>query len=190
MSEGHKKVAFTSRSLPGGVRIEIPTARNWFVLIFLPFWLFGWVLGEAVLVWKVLLLAKAGGGLDLAIGSWLVGWTLAGVVAWVIFFWFLVGKEVIEVSSSTLTLSQRIGSFARTKVLDPDRVGGLRVSPLDPEGDSPLSSFAIRGYGMIVFEYDSKTHRFGALSDPVDARRVCEEMARWLPPRAAVSNDP
>jgi hypothetical protein len=179
--------SFTSRPQPGGVRIEIPTVRNWFVLVFLPFWLCGWALGEAALIWKLHAVFKEGGGLDLIMSLWLAGWTLGGLFAWVVLFWFLVGLESIEVSESVLTISQKIGPFIRRKEFDPLRLRDLRLAPLEADGENPMSSFVIRGYGLIAFDYGSRTHRFGAVSDVGEALRIHREIARWLPPGTSVS---
>jgi hypothetical protein len=164
-----------------GVRIRIPTPRNWFALIVLPFWLCGWLFGEVAMVWRLAANFRAGGSPDTMLYLWLTGWTLGGLFGGMLLIWFLFGEEVVEVSGTTLSLVQRVGPLSRTRVFDLARLRRLRLAPLDSDSLDWLSSHALRGYGLLAFDHGVETYRFGALSNEHEARRVLQELARWIP---------
>ena len=89
-SEASSRVKITDGVVQ--VTIEIPTKRNWFVILFLGFWRCGWAAGELMVPTKLLTGSdpKAPAAFMLA---WLGGWTIAGAAAITIFVWMLAGRE-------------------------------------------------------------------------------------------------
>ena len=53
-----------------GLVINIPAAKNWFVILFMGFWLCGWAFGEFSVI-RALAAGKTPGGASL---SWSGGW--------------------------------------------------------------------------------------------------------------------
>ena len=67
----------------GQLIVTMPVRRNWFVFLFLSFWMCGWVIGECVGILGVLgFLPKSNGPAEPAfLVLWLVAWTVGGLVA-------------------------------------------------------------------------------------------------------------
>ncbi len=168
------KAGFHCESVTGGVRIRIPTPRNWFVLIVLPFWLCGWAFGEGAMIWRLADIFRSGGAPDALLYVWLGGWTLAGLFGGILLLWFLFGVEVIEVLGPTLTIAQKIGPLARKKTFDITQIKDLRLAPLDGDAQSGMSSFALKGYGLLAFDHGIVTHRFGAVADEEAALQLLQ----------------
>ncbi len=173
---------FRCETLAEGVRIQIPTPRNWFVLIVLPFWLCGWVFGEGAMIWKLADIFRSGGTPDALLFVWLVGWTLAGIFGGVLLLWFLFGVEVVEVLGQTLTIAQKLGPFVRRRSFDIAQIRDLRLAPLECDPENPSGSFALKGYGMIAFDYGAGSCRFGAVADEGEAMLVLRQLRERIPP--------
>jgi hypothetical protein len=172
---------FYRETLPDGVRVRIPTPRNWFLLVLLPFWLCGWLFGEVAMVWRLASISQAGSSPDTILYVWLAGWTLGGLFAGLLLLWFLFGEEVVEVRGRSLGIAERIGPIGRTRVFDVTHVQRLRLAPLDSDSLDWLSSCALKGCGLLAFDHGVETVRFGALPDEHEARSVLQELARWIP---------
>lgn len=68
------------RDEPNGLRIVIPSQKNWFAILFIAFWLCGWAFGEHFAIGQI----REGKGSLFMIG-WLGAWTVGG--AWAIYTW-------------------------------------------------------------------------------------------------------
>jgi hypothetical protein len=49
---------------PAGLLINIPSTKNWFVILFIGFWLCGWLFGEVSVI-RQLATGKTAGGISL-----------------------------------------------------------------------------------------------------------------------------
>ena len=86
----------TVKSVPEGMEITIPVKRNWFILLFLSFWLCGWLFGEIFVPTQFL---HAGTTVGLFMLAWLGMWTIFGLFAIYAWLWQLNGKEIITITS-------------------------------------------------------------------------------------------
>ncbi len=172
---------FRCETLAEGVRIQIPTPRNWFVLIVLPFWLCGWIFGEGAMIWKLADIFRSGGTPDALLFVWLGGWTLAGIFGALLLLWFLFGVEVIEVLGPKLTIIQKMGPLVRRKSFEIAQIRDLRLASLDCDSVNSSGSFALKGYGMIAFDYGANTCRFGAVADEGEALLVLRQLRESIP---------
>lgn len=170
-------------SIPGGLEIRIPTRRNVFVILFIGFWLCGWVLGETSAVGELLHPAanhRESGNLFLLV--WLGGWTIGG--AWAICFllWSLAGLERIRVESDTLSVRREAFGIGIGKQYELDSVRDLRAVDLP----APQGPFGGRwGYGLaagpIVFDYGATSVRFGAGIDTAEAKHLVSKLTSAKP---------
>ena len=144
----------TIRQDIGGLVISIPARRNWILILFLPAWLIGWSLGAVNLIETA---RRAGWGPQhLMAPIWI------GVGLWAIYYWLwnLVGKEIVTVAPTTLSVRREVLGLGRSKEFDLTQINELRVQ----------SFFNLyRGYWEswwggcpIAFDYGAKTYRFGA----------------------------
>ncbi len=108
---------FQVESLDTATRITIPSRKNWFIILFLGFWLMGWAFGEIMVLGIIgtsVFAAAVGKTPDASAGFlgvsgfllfWLAGWTVGGGYAIYLFLWQVTGKEVVDVSFSGITTS-------------------------------------------------------------------------------------
>ena len=61
---------------------------------------------------------------------WFTFWTIGGAFAIYAFFWQLMGKEEIEITKSSITISQVIAQFRRSKKYNANHIKDLRTSPM------------------------------------------------------------
>jgi hypothetical protein len=162
--------------------IEIPARRNWFVILFLGFWLCGWALGEVMVPIKFF-----GGGVPApaALFSlvWLGAWTLGGATAITIFAWMLAGREVITVTRDGLSIRRQVRGFGHTRTYDIAHLSRLRLEPHSYNIFDPQMALAFYGLGggRVAFDYGSSTVRFDNRIDEPDALKVIEVCGTVLP---------
>ncbi len=146
----------------GDFKIVIPTKRNWFITLFLTFWLGGWAVGEFT-VSRIMFSSSSPVGSKFFMIFWLGGWTVGGCFAIYIWFRNLMGKEVISINSMTLTVRQEVGNLGRSKEYEMKAVRNLRISPLSYNPWNFSSGMPIWGIGggLIAFDYGAQTFRFG-----------------------------
>jgi hypothetical protein len=161
---------------PEGLEIVIPARRNPFVLLFLGVWLAGWATGELSALGD--LLSGRPRGFEGFLLLWLTLWTAAGALAAYAWLWMLVGKERILVGTSTLRIKRDILGLGRTRTFELFRIRNLRVAP-GPAGPRDLTAaLTLAGLtrGLIAFEHEGKTVRFGVSLEPAEAQMIVERM--------------
>src|ERR1700719_1961236 len=159
---------------PTGLRISIPASRNWFVVLFVGFWMCGWLFGECAVI-KTLITGKAGSA-NLFLVGWLGAWTVGGGYAGYYWLWNVLGKELIVLGEPSLAIRSDVLGFGRVREFDLAEVRDLRV-------DSASSGLAKLGWGSsgqmpgasagtIAFDYGAKTFHFGSGLDESEARQL------------------
>jgi hypothetical protein len=97
--------------------------------------------------------------------------------------WHIIGKEIIEVNSQTLTITKQIFRWRSSKEYISESISDLRVN------NQPLSSFPpIKGIqkllgqeGNIAFDYGAKTFRFGLEIDEAEANQIISTLYQHIP---------
>src|SRR5262245_31140426 len=168
----------------GGVRltIEIPTKRNWFVILFLGFWLCGWAVGELMLPTK-LLTGSAPRAATTFMLAWLGAWTLGGAAAITIFLWMLAGRETISVTQDALSVRRHVYALGLTRTYALQHLSRLRLETHAYNMFDPQMMFAFYGIGggRVAFDYGSSTVRFGNRIEEPDALRILEACRKIVP---------
>lgn len=170
------------------VTISIPARRNWLILIFLSFWLCGWLMGELMVLGFAT--GAAFGMTDMGgekgppaafLLVWVLFWTAGGLFILRIVWWQLRGHELITVGNGLLTLAKRGLLFHRPKTYDLSEVRHLRAQE-DPlagvfGGFAPFRNFGAFGdAGSLRFDYGLKTVKFGAGLDEAEARYLLQRL--------------
>lgn len=160
-----------------GLEIVIPAKRNWFLTIFLGFWLCGWAMGEIMVP-----LAFFSGDLDHAAlvftAVWLVMWTVGGGFAIYIFLWSLAGRERVLISPAILSVKRELFGFGRVREYELAHVSDLRSAPstYNPfDFRSGLQFWGIGG-GTVAFDHGASTVRFGASLEEGEAKSLVETL--------------
>jgi len=159
-----------------GLLVTIPANRKWFVVLFVGFWMCGWLFGECSVI---IMLARAKTPLpaNLFMLAWLGGWTVGGAFAGYQWLWNVAGKELIALREDTLAIKSDVLSFGRVREFDLaevhdlriDRPSGLSMFSGDRRGGLPGQPF---GNGTIAFDYGAKTFRFALGLDESEARQL------------------
>ena len=158
-----------------GLQYEIPAPRSIFAIVFLPLWLVGWAFGE---VFAIRTLIYGGKAPQLFLIAWLALWTFGGCTA--LYSWLaqVLGKEIVSLSHSTLTIQRNVTGFEKAKEYDLTHVRNLRAG--EPSRDyfrrRQMSTFAA---GTIAFDYGAKTFRFGAGVDEAEAAMIIAELKNY-----------
>ncbi|WP_101759228.1 hypothetical protein [Oceanicoccus sp. KOV_DT_Chl] len=164
-----------------GLRIEIPAKKNWFLILFLGFWLVGWLFGE-ISVLTILLMPKEGEAPTLFLIAWLGGWTVGGAFAIYAWAWNVFGKEVVEVNFHELALKKVVGNIKRSKEFDLAHVKDIRVQPSQHSMWSSRGGMEFWGIsgGTIAFDYGHSTHKFAVNLDEAEAKYLIEKIEARL----------
>lgn len=186
------KPRYSVERTPTGMIFSIPSRRNWFVIIFLGFWLMGWALGEITVlgVLGVGIYEFMQGGIESiaekgvgAFGGaflilWLAGWTVGGFFAIYTWLWQLKGVEQITMSGDSLKIEKKTPLWTRGKNYRISSISSLRISSSSasmPRKYSGMNSPGFSG-GLLAFDYGTKTVNFGMGLDEAEAKLILKEM--------------
>lgn len=169
---------------PDGLEIVIPSGRNLVMAVFLGLWLAGWLAGELNAIAHL----RRGVTSDPFLLLWLTGWTVAGIVVACVWLWVMVGRERVLLGASALRVRRDVLGFGRTRVYPLSKVRNLRVAAQPRRPGSHSLAFGLAGIigGVIAFECEGRTIRFGASIDEAEAQRIVDRMRQ----RYAFSNAP
>lgn len=151
------------------VDVEIPARRNWFIVVFLSFWLVGWAFGEIAALAAVLggLATKADAWFILL---WLAGWTVGGAFALYSWQWLAFGRELLHVSREGLSVQRKALLPGRTKHYAAARIRNLRIVPAAPlYGQMRSLQVPWQSTGTLAFDYGAGTVRFATGLDEGEA---------------------
>ena len=164
-------------------RINIPSRKQWFLILFMGFWLIGWIVGE-VSVSGIFFGGQSSGVPDYFLLVWLGGWTVGG--AWVIYIlaWLLFGKEIIEVTNQAIITNRVVLGLGFPKEYSIEHIKALRVSQNvntnDMYGWSRTGRLIGLSGGFIAFDYGSKTINFGSGIDEAEAKQILTKITQRL----------
>jgi len=165
---------------PGGLVINIPAAKSWFIILFIGFWLCAWAFAEFSVI-RQLAIGKAPGGAGLFMFGWLGAWTVGGCFAISFWLWSMTGHEIVSLTPTSLTIRRDILGFGRSREYDLPSVKNLRID------NTALNSRYNQGFsptlaaGTIAFDYGSKTFRFAGGVDEAEASHLIELLKSRYP---------
>lgn len=178
---------FSCESIPGGIQAIVPARRNWFVILFMSAWLFGWFSGEASAIEELISPDKKTPQLFMAV--WLIGWTIGGIFAFGAVLWQLVGREVISITSSALEHRIEILGIARSRIY---RIGEIRNLRAAEFSTNPFTSQTAwfpsvvgSGFGPVAFDYGARTMRVAPSLEEAEAKLLVERLSAHLPRNAS-----
>lgn len=155
-----------------GLKITIPTKKNYFTIFFLAFWLAGWMFGEMSALSQVF--NPESGAPKLFMIVWLSGWTIGGAFAIYSWLWNINGKEIVNISSNELQYIRQVIGFKRSKEYDLSLISKLRSQGQNNSVFGKRNSMDFWGIsgGSVAFDYGKSTHRFGAQLDEAEAEYI------------------
>ena len=174
----------------GVEQLRTPTPRNWFVLLFLSFWLCMWTMGGLATVTQMMK------RFDLFLLFWLGGWALGWAFAAAVVANQLGGSEVIRVVGRDLEISRGVGPLRRRKLYRGDLIRHLDSSDPNPMGwpwfmswGAGNAPFRKPRVGAIKFDYGAETVYAASDVDEADGRTIVEWLKPKLPRSATIATD-
>jgi hypothetical protein len=163
-----------------GIEINIPPKRNWALIIFLSFWLCGWLAGECFAISSLTGVANNTAP-DGFLALWLCGWTVGGFFAIRAWWWNIAGKEVINIGQGILSIDRKGALLNKIKSYDLNDTKNFRVQE-DIASNGPFggmrtnSLWKIGNVGTIRFDYGMKTIKFGEGLDEAEGFYILQKL--------------
>lgn len=165
------------------LEIIIPAKRNWGTLIFISFWLIGWLLGFLFVLASLLGLFESDneGGFSYFFRLfWIVGWAIGGVFAIKYWWWMLNGQEVIKIQNNRLTHHKQGALFLKPKEYGLRDVKDIRLGFNVPKTDmkeiiSNAWNHNSKG-SCICFDYGMKTINMAHEIDEAEIKVLLEKI--------------
>jgi hypothetical protein len=170
---------------PAGLVINIPGAKNWFLILFVGFWLCGWLFGEYSVI-RELATGKTAAGASLFMVGWLGAWTVGGGAAIYFWLWNLTGHEIVSLTPTSLAIRRDVLGFGRSREYDLPSVKNLRIAPTFGNTNFTFTTQSFGG-GSMAFDYGAKTFRFGGGLDDAEASHLIDVLKSRYPFEAAAS---
>jgi len=166
---------------PNGIKVVIPAKRNWFILLFLSFWLCGWAVGEFTVPFEFFKNDTPSGAKLFSL-AWLGAWTIGGGFAIYAWLWQIKGEEIITLTPAALLKKRSVFGYGRQHEYGIQHVKNLRVAP---QGYNPFDFASVGQFwgvsgGAIAFDYGAKTYRFGAGLDESEANQIVSQMKQLV----------
>lgn len=165
-----------------GLRIIIPGRPSWFVVGFLGLWLGGWGIAEVMVVLQ-LVKGDAPPEGEASMLVWFAIWTLGGILALYALLWQVIGKEILTVHGSTLTIRRDVGGVGFSKAYSLTQMDALQIKPVEFNPFDVSSSLQLWGIGggVVAFDYGGKLYRFGAGLNEPEAKQIVAAMTQRYP---------
>ncbi|WP_018342699.1 hypothetical protein [Cytophaga aurantiaca] len=155
-----------------GIRISIPSKKNWFALIFGTAWLGGWYAGFTS-AYPTVMYGFEQGEMNGFMTFWLIGWTIGGVGIISVLSWGYFGKEKFNLRKGEVLFEESIFGIGRKRRLQATAVKNIRT---ELNNDSWFGSnrwaFWGLGPGKIKFDYGLKTFSFALGVDDAEANHI------------------
>lgn len=155
----------------GALEVRIPARKQWFVVLFISFWLVGWAMGWVSATHHISQRPN-----DVFMWAWVAVWTLGGAGVAYSLLWMLWGVETIRLTSRDLIHRRRIGPWQSTREFALAEVANFRVRAVQAEGrQRNLSSQQNR----LNFDYGAKTFELGKGLDDAEATQIVAALERF-----------
>jgi len=183
--EEPSEARFLQRMATTGHEVVIPARRNWFVLLFLCFWLAAWTAGGVMAVQTLRQ------DFDLFLVFWLGGWAVGWLFAAATIAWQLNGKETLRVVGGDLDVTHSAIGLKRSWLFRGHDIRNFQASgsPTLPFGwngfDAPLLKW--RKWGSVKFRYGARTVYLAPALDEAEGALIVESLQRSLP-RTAIES--
>ena len=158
------------------IQIQIPTKKNWFLIVFLTAWMGGWFVGETFAITAIFLkdtplFANA------FLLFWLAGWTVGGLFCITILLWSIAGQEIIKIEDGVIEIGQQVFSLTKSKKY---HISDVRHLSINPTYDNDVwgyqrNLFGFKG-GVLKFDYGLKTLKFAGGIDEAEGRLIIETL--------------
>ncbi len=163
--------------------IEIPSRKNWLIIIFMTAWLGAWLIGELSAL-GIVAGILSGNEQDLAslfVLFWLAAWTIAGFFIIRTLVWMIAGKEIISFSNTELKIHKKAMLLSKVKTYDIKEVKDFAVIPNTSTdnifgGIDGLKFWNMGNQGSLKFDYGLKTVKLAMGIDEAEAKSLLDKI--------------
>jgi len=162
------------------VRVTLPSKKNVFYFLFVGFWFYLWgylFYGLSSIRIEANKTVETGSFffyISICLSFFFLALLAMGIFGVSRVGWLLAGKEVIETTPQTLTITRQIYRWKKSKEYSAEKIRGLRTNT------QSLSMFLperrvkrfLGGGGMIAFDYEAKTFTFGLNINETEAKQI------------------
>jgi hypothetical protein len=172
---------FIQERIDGVEQVRIPIRRNWFILLFMGFWICGWTVGGIVTIDQV------SQNFDWFPIFWLGGWALGWIFAAATICSQIAGSEIIRVVGRDLETGVGVGKLRWRRLYRGDHIRNLRSSDPNPMGwpfrFQQTNPFRPRA-GAVKFDYGSQTVFAASSAEEAEGRMIADWLSARLPSTA------
>lgn len=169
----------------GMEQIRIPMRLNWFILLFVGFWICGWTVGGIAAIREV------SQNFDWFLVFWLGGWAIGWVFAALTIGSQIAGSEIIRVVGSDLETSIGVSQLRWRRLYRGDHIRNLRCSDPNPNRwpfrVQQTNPFRPRA-GAIKFDYGAQTLFAASWAEEAEGRLIVDWLKTKLPRTATETN--
>lgn len=163
----------------GVEHLVIRSRRNYFIILFLTFWLCGWTVGGGAAIWELTT------EFSFFLVFWLCGWAMGWLFAASTIVMQLGGSEIIRVVGGDLEISNGVGVMRRTWRYLGSEVANLQSDQPNVFG-LPIRSFDYPFFirprtGAVRFDYGAASVYCAQGLDEPEGRTIVEWIGRRLP---------
>lgn len=159
--------------------IQIPSKKNWFILIFAIFWLGGWFFGFKSAFTSLYSNQSETNGFLI---FWLCGWSVFGAVIIFSVLWGLFGKEKLIINSFIIILKKEIFNIGIKKEFEINEIKNINFNEIENSWFSMKNRWVMWGFGpgKIKFDYGMKTYSIGLGVDDAEAKYLVDEIKKYI----------
>lgn len=167
------------------LQIVIPAKKDGFMIFFLSVWLIIWAVAEVASPLALIGFKDEGAVIMTILILWMIIWTVVGFLTMFALLWNILGREVISVGRKHLSIKNDVLGYGRWRQYESSQIKALRVSKTkDAWGslDYTMQCWGLFG-GMLAFEYQNRTYRFGMGIEASAAREILQRILHrytWL----------
>jgi hypothetical protein len=169
---------FVQERIEGIEQIRIPMRRNWFILLFVGFWICGWTVGGIAAIYQV------SQNFNWFLIFWLGGWALGWVFAAATICSQIAGSEIIRVVGRDLETSVGVGTIRWRRLYRGEDIRHLTSSDPNPMGwpfRFQQTSLIRPRSGAIKFDYGSQTIFAASAAEEAEGRKIVDWLKTRLP---------
>lgn len=154
-----------------GLKIVIPSKKNWFGLIFGLVWLYFWV------QFYLIPIEFENFGSDGFNTIWIMLWTFGGVMVVILLLWGFFGQELFNDNRNDVVFEKTIFGIGIKKRFEINEIKNFRFESVNESmfGGNRWAFWGL-GPGKIKFDYGLKTYSFGLGVDDAEANYLVEMM--------------
>ncbi len=162
----------------------VSARRQWARIVFMSFWLVGWLFGEVFALYVISsgMFSEAGSnadpesaatgagiGVTLFMLAWLCGWTLGGGFAIFSILKMLVGREKVEINTSYFSASKSVLFAYKKRGLPLDTIKRMRIDKEDLARRQDA-----KGEYRLQVDADGKTHTLVSALDAAESHEIAD----------------